>query len=101
LNEYEDSDGKERFESTLSSVKETFNKEQQTDFLYRLKILGKHLSEEQKMELSQSISKFYPELLEELAEYYDLAYLLNDVYAEKVKELKQSNKKLYEQIAGI
>ena len=101
LNEYEDSDGKERFESALSSVKETFSQEQQNDFLNRLKILGKHLTEEQKMELSQSISRYYPEMLEELAEYYDLAYLLNDVYAEKLKELKKLNKKLYEQLAEI
>jgi len=101
LNEYEDSDGKERFESALSSVKETFTEEQQNDFLNRLKVLGKHLTEEQKMELSQSISRYYPEMLEELAEYYDLAYLLNDVYAEKLKELKILNRKLYEQLAEI
>ena len=101
LNEYEDSDGKERFESALSSVKGTFTKEQQHDFLNRLKVLGKHLTEEQKMELSQSISRYYPEILEELAEYYDLAYLLNDVYAEKLKELKKLNRKLYEQLAEI
>lgn len=101
LNEYEDSDGKERFESALLSVKETFTQEQQIDFLSRLKVLGKHLTEEQKMDLSQSISKYYPEMLEELAEYYDLAYLLNDVYAQKLKELKKLNKKLYEQLTEI
>jgi len=101
LSEYEDSDGKERFESALLSVKETFTQEQQKDLLNRLKVLGKHLTEEQKMDLSQSISKYYPEMLEELAEYYDLAYLLNDVYAEKLKELKKLNKKLYEQLAEI
>ena len=101
LNEYEDSDGKERFESALSSIKETFTQEQQKDFLNRLKVLGKHLTEEQKMELSQSISRYYPEMLEELAEYYDLAYLLNDVYAVKLKELKKLNRKLYEQLAEI
>jgi len=101
LDEYEDSDGKERFESALLSVKETFTHEQQIDFLNRLKVLGKHLTEEQKMDLCQSISKYYPEMLEELAEYYDLAYLLNDVYAQKIKELKKLNKKLYEQLAEI
>lgn len=101
LNEYEDSDGKERFESALLSVKETFAQGQQKDFLTRLKVLGIHLTEEQKMDLSQSISKYYPEMLEELAEYYDLAYLLNDVYAEKIKILKKLNKKLYEQLAEI
>ncbi|MDD1525626.1 DEAD/DEAH box helicase [Riemerella anatipestifer] len=101
LGEYEDSDGKERFESTLSNVKETFTQEQQEDFLNRLKVLGKHLTEEQKMELSQSISRYYPEMLEGLAEYYDLAYLLNDVYAEKLKKMKTLNRKLYEQLAKI
>ncbi len=53
------------------------------------------------MELCQSISEYYPEMLEELAEYYDLAYLLNDVYAQKLKVLKKINKKLYEQLAEI
>jgi len=101
LNEFEDSDGKERFESALLSVKETFTQEQQIDFLSCLKVLGKHLTEEQIMDLSQSISKYYPDMLEELAEYYDLAYLLNDVYAQKLKELKKLNKKLYEQLAEI
>lgn len=101
LNEYEDSDGKERFESALLSVKETFAQGQQIDFLTRLKVLGNHLTEEQKMDLCQSISKYYPEMLEELAEYYDLAYLLNDVYAQKLKDLKKLNKKLYEQLAEI
>lgn len=101
LNEYEDSDGKERFESALSDVKEIFTKEQQKDFLNRLKVLGMHFTEEQKMKLSQSISRYYPEVLKELAEYYDLAYLLNDAYAEKLKELKKLNRKLYEQLAEI
>jgi ATP-dependent DNA helicase RecQ len=101
LNDYEDSDGKERFESALSSIKQTFTEEEKSDFLYRLKVLGKHLTEEQKTELSQSISKYYPEMLEELAEYYDLAYLLNDVYSQKLQELKKLNKKLYEQLAEI
>ena len=101
LNDYKDSDGKERFESALSNIKQTFSEEEQRDFLYRLKVLGRHLTEEQKMELCQSISEYYPEMLEELAEYYDLAYLLNDVYAQKLKVLKKINKKLYEQLAEI
>ena len=53
------------------------------------------------MELCQSISKFYPEKLEQLAEYYDLAYLLNDVYSQKLSELKKLNIRLYEQFAEI
>lgn len=101
LNEYKDSDGKERFESALSSIKTTFNNEQQNDFLNRLKVLGKHLFEEQKVELSQSISRYYPKMLEELADYYDLAYLLNEVYSEKLIELKKLNIRLYEQFTEI
>lgn len=101
LNEYSDSDGKERFESALSNVKGTFSQEEQKDFLNRLKVIGKHLSEEQKLYLSQSISIYYPEMLEELAEYYDLAYLLNDVYSQKLSVLKKLNTLLYEQLAEI
>jgi ATP-dependent DNA helicase RecQ len=101
LNEYQDSDGKERFESTLETIKQTFSKSEQEDFLNRLVILGKNLNEEQKMELCQSISKFYPEKLEQLAEYYDLAYLLNDVYSQKLLQLKKLNTLLYEQLAEI
>ena len=101
LDEYKDSDGKTRFESALSSIKTTFNNKQQNDFLNRLKVIGKHLSEEQKVELCQSISKYYPHMLEELADYYDLAYLLNEVYSQKLNELKKLNIRLYEQFAEI
>jgi ATP-dependent DNA helicase RecQ len=101
LNEYQDSDGKERFESALEIIKQTFLKSEQDDFLNRLMILGKNLNEEQKMELCQSISKFYPEKLEQLAEFYDLAYLLNDVYSQKLSQLKKLNTLLYEQLAEI
>lgn len=101
LNEYQDSDGKERFESALETIKQTFSKSEQDDFLNRLMILGKNLNEEEKMELCQSISKFFPEKLEQLAEYYDLAYLLNDVYAQKLTELKKLNTILYEQLTEI
>jgi ATP-dependent DNA helicase RecQ len=101
LNEYQDSDGKERFESAIETIKKTFSKSEQHDFINRLMILGKNLIEEQKMELCQSFSKFFPEKLEQLAEYYDLAYLLNDVYAQKLTELNKLNTLLYEQLTEI
>jgi len=101
LNEYQDSDGKERFESALHTIKESFSQADQEGFLKRLMIIGKNLKEEHKLLLCQSISKYYPERLEELAEYYDLAYLLNDIYAERLIRLKKINIKLYEQLAEI
>jgi ATP-dependent DNA helicase RecQ len=101
LNEYQDSDGKGRFESALETIKNTFSIDDQEDFLNRLMVIGKNLKEEHKFLLCQSISKYYPDKLEELAEYYDLAYLLNDIYAEKLITLKKINIKLYEQLAEI
>ncbi|MCA6445422.1 MAG: hypothetical protein IM600_18490, partial [Bacteroidetes bacterium] len=101
LNEYQDSDGKERFESALETIKQIFSKSEHDDFINRLMLLGKNLNEEQKMELCLSISKFFSEKLEHLAEYYDLAYLLNDVYAQKLTELKKLNTLLYEQLTEI
>src|SRR5690606_23017619 len=101
LNDYENSRGKELFESALSSVKETFTQEQQNDFLNRLKVLGKHLTEEQKMELSQSISRYYPEMLEELAQYYDLTQVLNEYIEKLSNELKIINTSFNEQYSKI
>lgn len=101
LNEYEDTDGKERFESSIKTIKENFTKEQQEDFIQRLMVLGQHFNEDQKVELCQSISKSYPEKLEILADYYDLPYLLNDLYTQKLSQLKKINTQLYEQLAKI
>jgi ATP-dependent DNA helicase RecQ len=101
LNDYGDSDGKERFESALELIKKTFSNRRQEHFFNKLVFIGKNLLEEQKMELCQSISKFFPEKLEQIADYYDLAYLLNDVYSQKMNELKKLNTLLYEQLTEI
>jgi len=101
LNDYEDSDGRERFESSIKAIKETFTKEQQERFIQRIIALGQHCNENQKIELCRSISEFYPEKLEILADYYNLPYLLNDVYVQKLSQLKKFNTQLYEQLAKI
>ncbi len=102
LDEYEDADGKIRFESSLRRIKETFNKEDQEIFLtYLIENLGNHLSKNQKEELSLSISKYYQNKLEYLSEYYDLPHIMNDFYSQKIKELGILNKKFYEQLAKI
>lgn len=101
LDDYEDNDGKERFESALSNIKEIFGSKEQGIILNRVKFLGDHLLERQRVKLCQSITKFHPQLLDELAEYYQLPYLLNDVYEAKLKELKMLNGKLYERLAEI
>lgn len=101
LNEYQDSDGKERFESAIEKIKQIFDKNNQNDILNRLLELGNCLNEDQKADLCQSILKVYPEKLEFLAEYYDLAYLLNDMYIQKISQLKALNHILYEQLTEI
>ncbi len=99
LNEYRDSDGKERFESALETIKQTFSKNEQEDFLSKLMILGKFLNIEQIEKLCFSISASYPEKLEKLAEYYILDSLLSEAYKIKLNDLKKLNNKLYEQLA--
>jgi ATP-dependent DNA helicase RecQ len=101
LNEYQDSDGKERFESALKTIKQIFSKTEQDDFFYKLMVLGNNLDEEQIVELCLSISISYPEMLEKLAEYYQLEYLLTEEYSNKLSILKKLNRKLYEQLAKI
>ncbi len=102
LDNYDDIDGRRRFESSLYKIKENFSQSDQNKFLtYVIENLGNHLSENQKAELSLSISKYYPEKLEYLSEYYDLPYLLIEKYSEKIMDLKKLNHKLYEQIRKI
>ena len=100
LNEYENTDGKQRLESTLGVIKhdnQTFSEDNQTDFFGRLKELGTYLTEEQKEKLCDSIVKYHPEMLEELADYYDLPSLLCGMYEEGLNRIKQINLQLYEQ----
>lgn len=101
LDDFEDEDGKKRFDNSLRFIKENFHTNQIEDFLEKLKIIGNHLSEKQKVELSNSIKIYWPEMLPILAKYYDLAYLLNDIYREKIQVLKKLNKQLYEQLGKI
>jgi len=102
LNNYQDADGRERFESSLSVLKETFPQEKQDDLINRLKQLGGQLtSEQQKIDLYKSVSRYYPQKRTEYAEEYKLDYLLEDIYREKIEKLKHIKNKLHEQLAEI
>lgn len=101
LGSYENQDGKERFEVGLSFIKDRFEKLDQLEIIEKLKKFGNNLSEENKENLCFSIVKFYPNLLEELADYYGLFYLLDDTISKKVSQLKNLNTKLYEEFEQI
>lgn len=101
LNDYEDSDGRERFESALENIRKEFSKDAQIQIINRVISIGHHLQEVEKVMLCLSIVKYYPNLLEKLAETYGLYYLLNDTLSEKLQHLKSINRRLYEQLAEI
>lgn len=101
LNNYEDSDGRIRFESALARMQEIFTPAEQIDILERLKSLGESLAEPNKVELCSSLQRYFPELLESWADHYGLPYLLNDQYAEKLIAFKKLNRKLYEYLTEI
>ncbi len=101
LDSYENQDGKERFEAGLSFIKKRVGELDQLEIIDKLKKFGDDLSEGNKENLCFSIVKFYPNLLEELADYYGLFYLLDDTISKKVSHLKNLNTKLYEEFEQI
>jgi ATP-dependent DNA helicase RecQ len=101
LNQYEDSDGRARFENALADIKSKFGQQDQIEILKRLEDWGETLPQDEKMEFCYSIARFYPHMLEELAESYDLMLLLSDVYAKNISQMKLLNQRMYEQLAEI
>lgn len=101
LIDFEDNDGRERFESALENIRKEYSEDAQIQIINRLISIGHHLQEDEKAMLCISIAKYYPKLLEELAETYGLYYLLNDTLSEKLQQLKSINHRLYEQFAKI
>lgn len=101
LNEYEDTDGKPRLENAISQFKDLFSNKVQDIIIDKITDLGLYLSEENKYNLAKSITKFYPEKLEFLADKFDLIYLLEDALSDKLKVLKTINQQFYEQLTKI
>lgn len=101
LDEYEDTDGKPRLENAILQFKDLFSINEQEIIIDKITDLGLYLSEENKYNLAKSITKFYPEKLEFLANKFDIIYLLADVLANKLKSLKEKNQRFYEQLTKI
>lgn len=101
LDDYDNSDGKSRFEKSLEYIKANFLETAQLKVLKNLKEYGQFLSEQNKESLCFSIIKYYPNQLEKLADYYGLFYLLDDTISKKVQQLKKLNQKLHEELEQI
>jgi ATP-dependent DNA helicase RecQ len=92
LHEYDDPDGRNRFENALSIIsKDSFDNETQQSIINQLKSIGDYLAQEMQYALCKSITTYYPFLLEELAEHFGLLDLLNNAYAKKSKRIKFYN----------
>ena len=102
LDDYVDLDGKNRFESALNNIKNNnVDIATQNEIIENIKEVGNYLSANNQYALCQSITIYYPEKLEELADYYGLLDLLNNAYLEKVKKLNNITNRLYEQLEKI
>ncbi len=100
-NEYQDSDGINRFESALNAIKVNFSRREQDDIFEKILEVGIYLNENSKLDFCDSIVKLYPNKIEYLSEYYGLPHLLNDKIAQKIEKLKELNIKLNEQLTKI
>lgn len=101
LNDYENQDGKSRFESALNYIKSEFPTVKQGEILKLLIEFGNYFSESNKESLCFSITKYYPKQLEYLAEYYKLFYLIDNQVSMKVERLKELNRKINEELRKI
>lgn len=103
LNNYEDSDGRQRFEDALSRLKNDYSKQQQDTFISLLMklIRDAELPIIQLNDLCLSIIKYFPELLMQLATNFNMPQLLNEQINLNIQKLNKINKQLYEQFGGI
>ena len=90
LNNYDDTDGRNRMESGLRDILENFKIKEQQEILTQLIQLGTYLGDDRKEDLCISIVKYFPNELEKIADIYGLIYLLDDSISKKVKQLKKN-----------
>ena len=103
LNDYDDPDGRQRFENTLSRLKNEYGEQQQETFIESLKKLmhDTKLPIPQLNELCLSIIKYFPELRMQLATEFNMPQLLNEQIKLNILKLNKINKELYEQFGRI
>ena len=103
LDNYDDSDGRIRFEDSVRCIKEDYSYDQQQFFINSLMKLMHEasLSTIQLNDVCLSILKYFPNLLMQLAEDFNMPQLLNEQIKLNIKRLNIINKQLYEQFGGI
>lgn len=104
LNDFEDADGRPRFESAIKATAEA-NRETPTDNGFVNGVVpflkDANLSSEMLTELCNIIIRYFPNMTEKLADDLDMPWLYNDIIKENITLLRKINIKLYEQIGRI
>ncbi len=103
LNDFDDNDGRTRFENAIESIKNSNDKGKKEIFVsHTIRLLtDSHLTTEQLFDACTSIIKYLPELTIPLAEEFKLPQLLNEHLSDKIKKFKQLNIQLYEEFGRI
>lgn len=103
LDDFEDSDGRPRFENSLAYINRISETKKHVLFISLIKKLihAGDLLEKQKYEVCSSLIKFFPELLIPLAEEFALPHLLNEQISNNISLLKKLNTQLYEEFGRI
>ncbi len=102
LDDYENSDGRDRLETTLKDINSYIESEEEKKaFFAKLFYLSNFLSQKQQVLLGDSLKKQHPEVLKSFAEYYKLPCLLNDEYIVMMERIKFLRKILYGSIYKI
>ena len=104
LGEFEDTDGRARFESAIEAVAEANNESLAdngfvTGILPFLRDAG--LSSEMLTEVCTIILRHFPDLTGSMAEDLDMPWLYNDIIKKNIAQLRKLNTRLYEQIGRI
>jgi ATP-dependent DNA helicase RecQ len=101
LDDFQNTDGKDRFENAWDYIISTFPPEVQEEILSRTLKVGKVYSAYQREELYEFLVKFFPEKEEVMAEALDVLHMLYQALEMRVEQLKNINDKInqiYEQI---
>lgn len=101
LNDYENPDGRLRFESALSTIQTDFAPTAQQFIIKDLIKLALHMEEAAQETFYSSMVKCYPDIAETLAEQLGLIYLLDDRISNQVNQFKTLNNQLYAEFEQI
>lgn len=99
LNEFEDTDGRDRLEAAIQDLQDKFSEENKEIILEKLIKFGLLLEgNEQKANLAFAIMNVYPEKMNFLAQYYGVDYINLPLYRENVYKVGSLIRSLHEQL---